>query len=123
MRTEIGLGFSDVERNARWMATLLHELGHTIYQDGIDRTELPYDLRDDPQGFLNEGFAMFCEQPITDPVWLSDIVGLASAEAASLAPRMARQDCASLLAFAHTFSRQFPPPPIRLWNSDQSNGR
>jgi len=29
----------------------------------------------------------------------------------------------SLLAFAHTFSRQFPPPPIRLWNSDQSNGR
>jgi len=29
----------------------------------------------------------------------------------------------SLLAFAHTFSRQFPPPPIRLWNSDQRNGR
>ncbi len=37
------------------MGTLLHELGHTIYQDGIDRQSLPYDLRDDPQGFLNEG--------------------------------------------------------------------
>ena len=30
-------------------------------------TELPYDLRDDPQGFLNEGFAMFCEQLTTEP--------------------------------------------------------
>ncbi len=30
--------FLNVEPNARWMGTLLHELGHTIYQDGIDRT-------------------------------------------------------------------------------------
>src|SRR5919199_1174724 len=65
--------FLNVEPNARWMGTLLHELGHTIYQDGIDRTELPYDLRDDPQGFLNEGFAMFCEQPLFDPAWLAEM--------------------------------------------------
>jgi peptidyl-dipeptidase A len=62
--------FLNVEPNARWMGTLLHELGHTIFQDGIDRTRLPYDLRDDPQGFLNEGFAMFCEQPASNPMWL-----------------------------------------------------
>jgi len=92
--------FLNVERNARWMATLLHELGHTIYQDGIDRTELPYDLRDDPQGFLNEGFAMFCEQPMVDPAWLSDIAGVAEQDAHDLAPRLAAQDTASLLAFA-----------------------
>ena len=91
--------FLNVEPNARWMSTLLHELGHTIYQDGIDRTELPYDLRDDPQGFLNEGFAMFCEQPTRHPGWLSEMVGLTSSEAATLAPRLAAQDTASLLAF------------------------
>ena len=91
--------FLNVERNSRWMGTLLHELGHTIYQDGIDRTELPYDLRDDPQGFLNEGFAMFCEQPTSDPRWLSGMVGVAEAEAARLAPRFAAQETASLLAF------------------------
>ncbi|MDQ6670187.1 MAG: M2 family metallopeptidase, partial [Chloroflexota bacterium] len=34
--------FLNVERNARWMGTLLHELGHTIYQDGIDRAGLPW---------------------------------------------------------------------------------
>jgi peptidyl-dipeptidase A len=34
--------FLNVEANARWMGTLLHELGHTIYQDGIDRTELDF---------------------------------------------------------------------------------
>lgn len=117
--------FLNVERNARWMGTLLHELGHTIYQDGIDRTELPYDLRDDPQGFLNEGFAMFCEQPTTNPVWLSGMVGLPESEAASLAPRMAAQDTASLLAFVRWcltivhFERAFYADPNqdlnRLW--------
>jgi peptidyl-dipeptidase A len=91
--------FLNVEPNARWMGTLLHELGHTIYQDGIDRTELPFDLRDDPQGFLNEGFAMFCEQPIVTPSWLGEVAGIASKEADALAPQLARQDRASLLAF------------------------
>jgi peptidyl-dipeptidase A len=91
--------FLNVEPNARWMGTLLHELGHTIYQDGIDRTELPYDLRDDPQGFLNEGFAMFCEQPATSPAWLTGMVGLPEAQARELAPQWATQETASLLAF------------------------
>lgn len=91
--------FLNVEANARWMNTLLHELGHGIYQDGIDRTELPYDLRDDPQGFLNEGFAMFCEQPTKHPAWLTEMVGLTSSEATRLAPQLAAQDTASLLAF------------------------
>jgi peptidyl-dipeptidase A len=91
--------FLNVQPNARWMGTLLHELGHTIYQDGIDRTELPYDLRDDPQGFLNEGFAMFCEQPGLDPEWLTEMVGLSSSEAAALAPRLVAQERSALLAF------------------------
>ena len=117
--------FLNVEPNARWMSTLLHELGHTIYQDGIDRTELPYDLRDDPQGFLNEGFAMFCEGPIDNPRWLSDIVGLDSATAAELGPKLARQSIASLLAFIRwcltivNFERSFYADPNqdlnKLW--------
>ncbi|GAC1315323.1 MAG: hypothetical protein NVSMB2_06620 [Chloroflexota bacterium] len=117
--------FLNVERNARWMGTLLHELGHTIYQDGIDRTELAYDLRDDPQGFLNEGFAMFCESPIDNPRWLSDIVGLDPATAAELGPKLARQSAASLLAFVRwcltivNFERNFYANPEqdlnKLW--------
>ncbi len=109
--------FLNVERNARWMGTLLHELGHTIYQDGIDRTELPYDLRDDPQGFLNEGFAMFCEQPTFNPVWLQEMVGLGGEEATALAPQLAAQDRASLLAFVRwcltivNFERAFYADP------------
>jgi len=109
--------FLNVEPNARWMGTLLHELGHTIYQDGIDRSELPYDLRDDPQGFLNEGFAMFCEQPATNPAWLSEMVGLPEATVRQLAPQLAAQEAASLLAFvrwcltiAH-FERRFYADP------------
>ena len=117
--------FLNVERNARWMSTLLHELGHTIYQDGIDRTELPYDLRDDPQGFLNEGFAMFCEQPTTNSTWLQAMLGLPGAEAEALAPQLAAQETASLLAFVRWcltiihFERQFYADPDqdlnRVW--------
>jgi peptidyl-dipeptidase A len=117
--------FLNVERNARWMGTLLHELGHTIYQDGIDRAELPYDLRDDPQGFLNEGFAMFCEQPMTNAAWLHDMVGVSADEADRLGPRFATQDAASLLAFVRWcltivhFERNFYADPDqdlnRLW--------
>lgn len=117
--------FLNVERNARWMGTLLHELGHCIYQDGIDRTELPYDLRDDPQGFLNEGFAMFCEQPAVDPSWLSLMLGLPTSEAEQLGPRLAAQNTASLLAFVRWcltivhFERGFYADPTqdlnRLW--------
>jgi peptidyl-dipeptidase A len=117
--------FLNVERNARWMNTLLHELGHTIYQDGIDRTELPWDLRDDPQGFLNEGFAMFCEQPSVNPTWLSEMVGLDRGEAEKLAPRLGAQDTASLLAFVRwcltivNFERGFYADPDqdlnKLW--------
>jgi peptidyl-dipeptidase A len=117
--------FLNVEPNARWMGTLLHELGHTIYQDGIDRAELPFDLRDDPQGFLNEGFAMFCEQPTTSPVWLHDMLGLPTSQAASLAPQLATQETASLLAFVRwcltivSFEREFYADPEqdlnRLW--------
>jgi peptidyl-dipeptidase A len=109
--------FLNVEPNARWMNTLLHELGHTIYQDGIDRTELPYDLRDDPQGFLNEGFAMFCEQPTTSSRWLHEMLGLAVDQAEGLAPHLAAQDTASLLAFVRwcltiiNFERAFYADP------------
>jgi peptidyl-dipeptidase A len=115
--------FLNVERNARWMGTLLHELGHTIYQDGIDRTELPYDLRDDPQGFLNEGFAMFCEQPTTDPAWLHDMLGLPAADADQLGPQLAAQDTASLLAFVRWcltivhFERHFYADPEQDLNA------
>jgi peptidyl-dipeptidase A len=90
--------FLNVEPNARWMGTLLHELGHTVYQDGISRA-LPWDLRDDPQGFLNEGFAMFCEQPLSDPTWLVDQVGLKPADAERLAPQLRAQETSALLAF------------------------
>lgn len=117
--------FLNVESNARWMGTLLHELGHTIYQDGIDRATLPYDLRDDPQGFLNEGFAMFCEQPMFDPGWLSQMAGVPRTEAERLVPRLVAQETSALLAFVRWcltivhFERAFYADPRqdlnRLW--------
>ena len=68
---------------------------------------------------------MFCEQLTTNPVWLHEMVGLAAAEADRLAPLLAAQDTASLLAFVRWcltivhFERQFYSDPDqdlnRLW--------
>lgn len=117
--------FLNVEPNSRWMGTLLHELGHTIYQDGIDRTSLAWDLRDDPQGFLNEGFAMFCEQPMFEPAWLAERAGIEPGEARRLAPQLLAQETSALLAFIRwcltivNFERLFYADPAqdlnRLW--------
>jgi peptidyl-dipeptidase A len=42
----------------RWMSTVLHELGHGIYDLGI-RGDLPYPLRCPSHTFVTEGVAMF----------------------------------------------------------------
>lgn len=115
--------FLNVLPNARWMGTLLHELGHTIYQDGIDRVSLAWDLRDDPQGFLNEGFAMFCEGPTLDPAWLTSMVGQSGDEARSLAPGLRAQETSALLAFLRwcltivSFERAFYADPRQDLNT------
>lgn len=56
--------------NQRWMGTLLHELGHAVYMEGIDRT-LPFALRD---GHIanHESISTLMESHLTDERWLSD---------------------------------------------------
>jgi peptidyl-dipeptidase A len=53
----------------RWMSTVLHELGHGLYDLGI-RGDLPYPLRCPSHTFVTEGVAMFFGRlPYTAP-WL-----------------------------------------------------
>jgi peptidyl-dipeptidase A len=91
--------------------------------DGLDRRALPYDLRDDPQGFLNEGFAMFCEQPMFEPAWLANMAGVPRAEAEQLAPQLVAQETSALLAFVRwclvivSFERAFYEDPRRDLNT------
>lgn len=55
--------------NERWMRTLLHELGHAVYDKFIPRT-LPYLLRTPAHTLSTESIAMFFGRLTRDPEWL-----------------------------------------------------
>lgn len=65
---------ANLRSDAKWMGTLLHELGHAVYDLHIDR-ELPFLLRKYPHYCLTEGSAMFFESMLNDPAWLEKKAG------------------------------------------------
>jgi peptidyl-dipeptidase A len=54
---------------ARWMETVLHELGHGVYDLGIGR-DLPYPLRSAAHTFATEGVALLFGKLAGRPSWL-----------------------------------------------------
>ncbi len=55
--------------NERWMRTLLHELGHAVYDKYLPRT-LPYLLRSPAHTLSTEAIAMYFGRFTRDPQWL-----------------------------------------------------
>jgi len=55
--------------NERWMETMLHELGHGIYDKYIDQT-LPFLLREPAHPFTTEGVAMFFGSYASNANWM-----------------------------------------------------
>jgi peptidyl-dipeptidase A len=55
--------------NERWMETMLHELGHAIYDKYIDQT-LPFLLREPAHPFTTEGVAMFFGSYSSNANWM-----------------------------------------------------
>jgi peptidyl-dipeptidase A len=55
--------------NERWMETMLHELGHAIYDKYIDQT-LPFLLREPAHSFTTEGVAMFFGSYASNANWM-----------------------------------------------------
>lgn len=62
--------------NEKWTGTLLHELGHAVYNASIP-TEVPFLLRTQAHILSTEGVAMFFGRLTRDPVWLRDEMGAA----------------------------------------------
>ena len=82
----------------RWTETMLHEFGHAVYFEGVDR-DLPWGLRT-MHHCLTEGVAMRCGRLVHDPAWLERVAGLTPATVADLAPRLRAARRAQLLVFA-----------------------
>jgi peptidyl-dipeptidase A len=82
----------------RWAETMLHEFGHAVYFDGLDR-DLPWLLRT-MHLCLTEGVAMRCGRLVHDPSWLGAVAGLSSSTVDDLTGRLRDAQRAALLVFA-----------------------
>jgi len=65
----------NIKNNEYWMETMLHELGHALY-DKHHGTDVPYILRQPAHIFTTEAIAMFFGRLSRDPVWMQQMLNL-----------------------------------------------
>ncbi len=82
----------------QWSETMLHEFGHAVYFEGVDR-DMPWLLRT-MHMCLTEGVAMRCGRLVHDPDWLRTIAGVPATTVDELEPALRAARRAALLVFA-----------------------
>ncbi len=70
--------------NETWMETLLHELGHGVY-DLYHDPEAPYLLREPAHAFTTEAIAMLFGRLSRDPAWMQAMLNLSDTQTAEIA--------------------------------------
>ena len=70
--------------NETWMETLLHELGHGVYDLYLD-SDVPYLLREPAHAFTTEAVAMFFGRLSRNPAWMQAMLDLSDAQTAEIA--------------------------------------
>ena len=83
----------NVRSDEYWMGTMLHEFGHAVYDQGIDRG-LPFLLREPAHILTTEATAMLFGRLSKNAAWLTSYAGMpeADAKAAAAASRRAVRD-------------------------------
>ena len=89
---------NNLEPNLRWIKTLLHELGHAVYDELIDRS-LPWVLRDPPHTLSTEAVAILMGERTFDEKWLREVMGVSSDEARQVAEFAQQRQRAEKLIF------------------------
>ena len=89
---------NNLQPNHRWNETLLHELGHAVYDKYQDRS-LPWALRGPSHTLTTEAVAILMGSLTYDEEWLRQIAGVAAGEAAALARAGQAQERAVRLIF------------------------
>jgi peptidyl-dipeptidase A len=74
----------NVRPDCGWTGTMLHELGHAVYDYYGDR-QLPWLLRGSASSFTTEAIANFFGRLAGSPAWLKNVVGVPQVEIAKVA--------------------------------------
>ena len=88
---------ANVVANHSWTETMLHELGHGVYDLGLDR-ELPWLLRS-THLVTTEATALLFGALARDREWLESVRGVDAGDVESLAPRLQAAGAAEHLVF------------------------
>ncbi len=86
----------NLKSNENWMGTMLHELGHAVYDQNVDRG-LPFLLRTQAHVLSTEASAMLFGRLSRDAAWLERYAGMPAAEARAAGAATARATAAQLL--------------------------
>lgn len=112
----------NLRSNERWMGTTLHELGHAVYDLGIDPA-LPWDLRRPAHTLVTEAIAMLFGRLSRSPAWMRDLGVVDDSGAARLKGPTGAETCATMqvvvrwiLVMAH-FERGLYADPDRDLNT------
>jgi peptidyl-dipeptidase A len=89
---------ANVEHDSYWADTMLHELGHGVFDLGLDAS-LPWLVRD-THLTITEGIAIMMGSLAQDADWLRDVVGVDAGEAEALDAGLRRRRAAEALVFA-----------------------
>ena len=88
----------NVVPNTQWAETMLHELGHGVYFDAVDRS-LPWLLRD-MHSLSTEGIAIMFGGLVHDPEWLAAVAGVPRREVGRIHSRLDAAHRSAVLVFA-----------------------
>lgn len=69
----------NLKNNEGWMETILHELGHAVY-DKYHDPSVPYLVREPAHAFTTEGIAMFFGRLSRNPAWMQAMLDLSDAQ-------------------------------------------
>ncbi len=73
----------NLKNNEYWMETILHELGHGVYDKYLDYST-PYLLRSPAHSFTTEAMAMFFGRLSRHPAWMQQMLGLSDTQRAEI---------------------------------------
>lgn len=89
----------NLRANERWMGTTLHELGHAVYDDSIERA-LPWLLRQPAHTASTEAIAMLFGRLSKSPDWMADMGVVERIAAEELRDPAARELRCQMLVFS-----------------------